>query len=37
MGTGILGLDREQNYDFNGSWQGGFYNQVEDDPATTTM
>ena len=37
MGTGILGADREQDYDFNGTWSGGFYNQVLDDPDTATV
>ena len=35
MGTGILGPDREQDYDFNGTWQGAFYNQETNDPDTT--
>ena len=35
MGTGILGPDREQDYDFNGTWQGAFYNQETNDPDNT--
>jgi hypothetical protein len=37
MGTGKLGPDGEQDYPFNGRWNGQFYNPVADVAATTTV
>ena len=35
MGPATQRLDREFDYEFEGTWQGAFYNQAADDSATS--
>ncbi len=37
LGPATQRLDREFDYEFEGTWQGRFFNQVLDDTATTTV
>ena len=37
MGAGTLGADGEQDYPYNGTWSGMFYNAVMDDDDTADV